>query len=156
MFGVVLFVGLSQYDRTRSRNCFSPFSIFSSSSRLVIGQNFWLTANSQISPQSIFLREALFRSLLLQSGSLSNKARSLMVTTLPSEQEGMLVFKITAPLSFMKNVHSSLSICHVDFTCLNCFGRTHFASAVEHELVPLSIFWNSECFSRAFVVSILS
>ena len=23
----------------------------------------------------------------------------------------------------------------VDFTCLNCFGQTHFASAVGHELV---------------------
>ena len=68
----------------------------------------------------------------------------------------------------------------VDFTCLNCFNQTHFASAVGHELVDpkrpmrsfmekgftgtavrhtsiqLSILWKSECFKHARVVSVLT
>ena len=68
----------------------------------------------------------------------------------------------------------------VDFTCLNCFTQTHFASAVGHELVDpkrrtrsfmekgfkriavrqisiqLSILRKSECFKHALVISVFN
>ena len=45
----------------------------------------------------------------------------------------------------------------VDFTCLNCSNKTHFAFSVGHGLVDPnfeSVLWNFECFRHALVVSV--
>ena len=44
----------------------------------------------------------------------------------------------------------------VDFTCLNCFGQTHFATAVRLISILFSILWKSECFRHAPLVSVLT
>ena len=43
----------------------------------------------------------------------------------------------------------------VDFTCLNRFSQTHFATAFRHISIRFSVSLNSECFSHALVVSVL-
>ena len=83
-----------RFVTVRSNICWGPprqcaflfFSNFSFTSRLIVGWNIWLISNSQTSLNPFVLREALLSSLLPQSGSLSNKARSSKVTTLSSEQ----------------------------------------------------------------------
>ena len=44
----------------------------------------------------------------------------------------------------------------VDFTCLNCFSETHFATAVRQISAQLSVLRKSECFKHALVISVLT
>ena len=64
--------------------------------------------------------------------------RDVEATLLDGQDEAALSFPLSLLTHLLSRLFSLLSLLSlfspvVDFTCLNCFSQTHFASAVGHE-----------------------